>query len=255
MKKVFLTGFAALCALSCAISIASCSPAFAKSASTPGIQGRVEHLKTGSVKGVDLNKKSKTDAKSNIVRITKSGSVIQKENVLYIAFSENFNSKYYKKGDMVQFTFTDDVKTEEGTLLIPKNSNLIGAIDTLERPKYFSRNAKVTIDFMYILTPDGRRLEADMELANGKGYLARGPKATAGKIAAYTLGIGGTGAGLGAAIGTASSNTIPGLIIGGSIGGGVGLVSGIVTKGLHYKAKKGYFIPIRLEENLQVPNL
>lgn len=205
---------------------------------------RIEHLD-------NVAKNSKT----NIVNITKTGAVIREENVLNIAFSENFNSKYYRNGDMVQFTFVDDVKTEEGTIVIPKNSNLIGAIRNIQKPKWGSRNARVTMDFMFILFPNGTRLSVSMALANGKGYLSAGVKETAGKIAGYTVGTGAAGAGLGAAIGTISSNTIPGLIIGSSIGGGVGLISGIASPGLHYRAKKGYFIPVRFEDNLRVPNL
>ena len=80
-------------------------------------------------------------------------------------------------------------------------------------------------------------------------------KDTALKIAAYTLSIGGVGTGLGAAIGVAGGNVITGVIIGGSIGGGVGLISGIVSPGLHYRAKRGQKLPIVLEENLKVPKM
>ena len=41
---------------------------------------------------------------------------------------------------------------------------------------------------------------------------------------------------------------------GGSVGGGVGLLSGIVSPGLHYKAKKGEAIILELEDNLKLPN-
>lgn len=238
MKKILLAGIIVVVFI-----FSNAVPAYSFQKQKTTLQGHIEHLT------------NKQDSKANIVRITKDGRIIQKENVLEIAFSENFDSKYYIDGDMVQFTFTNDVITDEGTLIIPKNSNLIGAIDKIQKPKWFSRNAKVTLDFMYILLPNGKRLDIYMELANGKGYLAAGAKDTAKKITAYTLGTGSVGAGLGAAIGTASSNTIPGLIIGGSIGGGVGLVSGIVSPGLHYKAKKGYLIPVRLQDNLSVPNL
>jgi len=57
-----------------------------------------------------------------------------------------------------------------------------------------------------------------------------------------------------AAIGVAAGHTITGLIIGGSVGGGVGLVTGIVSPGLHYKAKKGEPIILELKDNLKLPN-
>ena len=199
----------------------------------------VEHLQT--VK----------DAKIDLVKITPSGNVIQKENNLVVNFAQNFNSKYYKTGDYVQFVFENDVKTMEGTLLIPCNSSLIARITCIESPKWFSRNAKVYMEFTHILLPDGTNIPVCVELANKK-YLQEGAKETAGKIAAYTLSIGGVGSGLGAAIGVAAGHTITGLIIGGSIGGGVGLVSGIVSPGLHYKAKKGEKVILELQDNLKL---
>ncbi len=200
----------------------------------------VEHLQTTK------------SAKIDLVKIAPDGNVIQKENNLIVNFAQNFNSKYYKTGDYVQFVFDNDVKTTEGTLLIPCNSSLIARITCIEAPKWFSRNAKVYMEFTHILLPDGTNIPVCVELANKK-YLQEGAKETAGKIAAYTLSIGGVGSGLGAAIGVAAGHTITGLIIGGSIGGGVGLVSGVVSPGLHFKAKKGEKVMLELKDNLKLP--
>ncbi len=200
----------------------------------------VEHLQTTK------------NAKIDLVKITPSGNVIQKENNLVVNFAQNFNSKYYKTGDYVQFVFENDLKTTEGTLLIPCNSSLIAKITCIESPKWFSRNAKVYMEFTHIVLPDGQNIPVCVELANKK-YLQEGAKETAGKIAAYTLSIGGVGSGLGAAIGVAAGHTITGLIIGGSIGGGVGLVTGVVSPGLHYKAKKGEKVMLELQDNLKLP--
>lgn len=196
---------------------------------------------------------SAKNAKIDLVKVTPCGNIIQKENFLVVNFAQNFNSKYYKVGDYVQFSFDNDLKTLEGTLLIPCNSSLIAKITCIETPKWFSKNAKVYMEFTHILLPDGTNIPVAVQLASKKKYLQEGAKETAGKIAAYTLSIGGVGAGLGSAIGVAAGNTITGLIIGGSVGGGVGLVSGIVSPGLHYKAKKGEPIILELEDNLKLP--
>ena len=191
--------------------------------------------------------------KINLVKVTPCGNIIQKENYIIVNFAQNFNSKYYKVGDYVQFSFDQDLKTQEGTLLIPCSSSLIARITCIENPKWFSRNAKVFMEFTHILLPDGQNIPVSVQLASKKKYLQEGAKETAGKIAAYTLAVGGVGAGLGSVIGVAAGNTITGLIIGGSVGGGVGLVSGIVSPGLHYKAKKGEGIILELEDNLNLP--
>ena len=77
------------------------------------------------------------NAKIDLVKITPSGNIIQKENYIIVNFAQNFNSKYYKPGDYVQFTFDCDLKTQEGTLLIPCNSSLIARIASIENPKWF----------------------------------------------------------------------------------------------------------------------
>ncbi len=202
----------------------------------------IEHLKT-----------PEENSKIDLVKITEGGNIIQKENYLEVVFAQNFNSKYYKTGDYVQFVFNQDVKTKEGTLLIPCNSSLVARISCIEEPKWFSRNAKVFMEFTHILLPDGTNIPVALELANKKKYFQEGAKETAGKIGAYTLSIGAVGSGLGAAIGVAAGHTITGLIIGGSIGGGVGLVSGVVSPGLHYKAKKGEKVILELQDNLKLP--
>ena len=196
---------------------------------------------------------SEENAKMNLVKVTNGGNVIQKENYLVVNFAQNFNSKYYKTGDYVQFNFDKDIKTCEGTLLIPCNSSLIARISCIENPKWFSKNAKVFMEFTHIVLPDGSNIPVQVELATKKKYFQEGAKETAGKIAAYTLSIGGVGAGVGSAIGVAAGNTVTGLIIGGSVGGGVGLITGVVSPGLHYKAKKGEKIMLELQENLKLP--
>ena len=195
---------------------------------------------------------SKMSPKIDLVKISSGGNVIQKENLLVVNFAQNFNSKYYKIGDYVQFSFQNDLRTKEGTLIIPCNSSLIARICEMEKPKWFSRNAKVYLEFTHIILPDGTNIPVALELANKK-YLQEGAKETAGKIAGYTLVIGGIGSGMGAAIGVAAGHTITGLVIGGSVGGGIGLVSGVVSPGLHFKAKQGEKLILEVKDNLEIP--
>ena len=201
---------------------------------------------------IDIEHTQSESAKINLVKTTSDGNIIQKENNMVVNFAQNFNSKYYKTGDHVQFTFENDFRTQEGTILIPCNSSLIAKITEICPPKWFSRNAKVYMEFTHIVLPDGTNIPVCVQKAD-KEYFKEGAKETAGKIAGYTLAIGAVGSGLGAAIGVAAGHTITGLIIGGSIGGGVGLITGIVSPGLHYKAKKGEAVTLELTDNLKLP--
>ncbi len=212
------------------------------SASALCYQGQIEHL--------EINKQQR----NNLVNVTPYGSIIQRGNYLVVNFAQNFNSKYYKHGDYIQFTFDHDIMTSEGTMLIPKEASLVARISELQDPEWFSKNAKVFLEFISILMPDGEKVPVALSIAGKKRFLQKGARATAGKIAAYTLSIGAAGSGIGAAIGTAAGNTVTGLIVGGSIGGGVGLVTGIVSPGLHYKAKQGQPLILRVSGNLAIPN-
>jgi len=60
----------------------------------------VEHLNT-----LDY----KVSPKVDLVKITPGGNVIQKDNLIIVNFANNFNSKYSKIGDPVQFTFENDI--------------------------------------------------------------------------------------------------------------------------------------------------
>ena len=71
-----------------------------------------------------------------------------------------------------------------------------------------------------------------------------------GKAAAYTVGGFGLGAGNGAWIGACAGNAWTGTWLGMAIGGGAGLLLGIFTPGMHYKAKKGKVIYMRLCEDI-----
>ena len=201
---------------------------------------KIEHIDTVDNQKVDL------------VKVKKVGSVLQKENYVVVNFAQNFNSKYYKEGDYVQFNFENDLRTKEGTLVIPFNSSLIAKVAKIQKPRWFSRNARVYLEFTHILLPDGTNIPVALELANKK-CLKKGAGATAIKIVAYTAAVGSTGCSLGSAIGVAAGNTIAGLIIGGSIGGGVGLIAGVVSPGLHYKAKKGDSLILEVKDNIEIP--
>ncbi|GBF23352.1 hypothetical protein tpqmel_0756 [Candidatus Gastranaerophilus sp. (ex Termes propinquus)] len=214
---------------------------FAFNLPTCAIEEKVEHIQ------------GLTEAKTDLVKINADEITLLKNNRLKVAFSDNFNSKYYNDGDLVQFVFMRNLATEEGSLIIPVGTTLLAKIDHIEKPKWFSRNARVGLELDKLIFDDGTTVPLNAELVTKNGYLQKGAGDTAKKIGAQTLAIGATGAGLGAAIGVAGGNVISGLIIGGSIGGGVGLFTGIVSPGVYYKVKQGAVVHFELTESLVIP--
>jgi len=220
-------------------------------------QGEIEVSQTKNriLRTEHLPRYEKQNSPSNRVKIAQYSNLVEKSNIVPVVFVENFNSKYYKEGDLVEFRFNQDIKTKEGTLVIPCGSSLIARVDCLIKPKWFSRNARLGLKFQEIVFPDGTITCLNGVTNTKNNELKMGAWATVGKILGYTVLIGGVGTGLGAAIGVAGGNVISGVIIGGSIGGGVGLATGIVSPGLHYRAKKDSLLYVRLVEDANLPKV
>ena len=195
-------------------------------------------------------------ASKNEVIITNMRKIILAGNVVKVNFAEKYNSNKSDVGSAVNFTFKDNVTTDEGTLLIPAGSTLSGYVQTLEPQKKFNKNAKVTLTFRELSTPSGQNVTVQGRVLDNNGILTAGKLATAGKVAGYTLG--------GAAIGTAASvgfAAIPspqeygtGVAIGLPVGAGIGLVTGLLTPGLAYKANPNDTLYVELTEDLSINN-
>ena len=191
---------------------------------------------------------------TSIVKIMADSAVVLPNNVLQITFNSYFNSKNARKGDLVDFSLPNGLHTVEGRFLLPSGTKITGCILDIEKPKFFNRSAKVYMFFDKIILPNGNALPLTAYPADEKNALKVPKWKSAGKVGLYTLGFFGVGSGMGAWIGAASNSAGKGaLAFGMPIGAGVGLIIGIVTPGLHYKAKCGKKIYIRLDDCLVIP--
>lgn len=197
-----------------------------------------------------------TKAPVNTINITNYRKVICEKNVLAVDFEYKFNSKQAHAGDVVNFVIPQSLYTIEGTQVLPSNTKLVAEITSLVPPKWFNKNAKVTLLFNSIILPDGRVIPICAKPFTKDGVLKPSPWATTGKIAlsTVTFGIIGTGAGIGfgfipspSAIGTGIAAGIP-------AGCGIGLLTALISKGLQYKAKAGKQIFIILTCDASIYN-
>lgn len=78
-------------------------------------------------------------APSHEVTITNLRNVVKEGNVLVVAFNEQFKSKLHASGDGVTFTNPEDIKTDEGTLLIPAGSTFYGNVLDIKDPQWFNK--------------------------------------------------------------------------------------------------------------------
>lgn len=199
-----------------------------------------------------INKK----APNNTVTITNYRKIICANNVLAVNFECKFSSKCACAGDVINFVIPESIYTEEGTLVIPACTKIVAEIIKVQRPKWFNKNARVSLMFRCMVLPDGRVMQMCAKPFTKDCTLKEGPWMTTGKLVLCTLTFGIIGAGAGVGFGFIPSPTKIGVGLAAGIptGLGVGLLTGLVSKGLQYKAKAGEQIFIILLNDMSVCN-
>ncbi len=199
-----------------------------------------------------VNKK----APNNTVTITNYRKVICSGNVLAIDYECKFCSKKACAGDVVNFVLPQSLYTQEGTLILPACTKIVAEITNVQQPKWFNKNARVTMLFKCVILPDGRVLPICARPFTKDGTFKEGPWMTTGKIvlSTVTFGIIGTGAGIGFGFIPSPTKIGVGVAAGVSAGCGIGLLTALITKGLQYKAKAGEQVYIILNTDASVCN-
>lgn len=188
----------------------------------------------------------------NIVRVTDCKVTIAQGNVLKVVFAQDFTTKNLCPGTKISFALKNNLCTNEGRILLPCGTQIIGKVECVNKPKVWNRNAKVLISFGEIILPNGQCGKICARVYTKDSMLKKSTWAAIAKAAGITAGSFGVGAGLGAAIGAAANVSKGVFYYGMPIGGGVGLLLGTVTPGLHYKAKAGKPIYIQLTQDFDI---
>lgn len=212
---------------------------------------KTEFMGPEAIVAVEHLPKVNRKVSNDVVNITNQRNIITKDNVLVVAFDEKFKQKLHQSGDAVYFVTPENISTVEGTLLIPANSKFTGKIINMQNPKWFNRNGRVYVQLENVVFPSGQEVAFNAKPFYKDYALKEGPWMTTGKVALWTIGLGavGTGAGIGFAFIPNPAKIGNAFAIGTPIGLGVGLVTGLVTPGLKYNAKKGEKINVILLED------
>ncbi|MBQ8458652.1 glycine zipper family protein [bacterium] len=208
---------------------------------------------TQTVEHLNLSKKLEKKTPTNAVNVSAENVVILPYNTLEAAFAQDFSSKIARVGDNITFIIQKDLKTQEGTLVIPESTKINGQITQIEKPKLFNKSGKIYIDFQDMEFPDGKVLPIQARLFDKKEFLSRGKLNALGKGLGSTLGGMAVGTAAGCGIGIAANAVIiGGFAIGMPVGLAVGAAAGLITPGLYYKAKSGDKINIQIMNNLTI---
>lgn len=196
----------------------------------------------------------KRNAPNNEVQILENANIIKEGNVLEIAFTDAFKSEQAASGDSVYFVAEENIYTEEGTLIIPAGSKFCGTVLSIEKEKWFNKNARVYVQITEIVTPDGQVSNINAKPFYKNYELKEGPWMTAGKLLLYTTtgAAIGTGAGVGLSFIPDPNKVGTGVAIGTPVGAGIGLITGLVTPGLKYHAKSGEDIYVILLDDAAI---
>lgn len=179
---------------------------------------------------------------------------LERKDIINMTVSQVLDSNLNIEGDEFFAEVTDEVKGDKG-VIIPKGTIAHGKITQTGDAKRLGRQAWISLDFDYLVTPDGREIPIE-----GKMSTKLHPVAEASKIAmqdvGYTLAGGAVGGfmalnwlGLEAAI-ASQGYTIAG---GAAVGGVIGLGMALIRKGSDVLIAPGDQIRVKINTTVPLP--
>lgn len=187
------------------------------------------------------------------VSITNLRRIILAKNVFKVSFVEPFNSTKAQVGDVVPFYFKKDVRTTEGTLVIPANTKLYATVAELRDKKWINKNAEVYLHFDKMVFPNGHEYPFIARVLNNQeGVLSENKwlKPLEYTVAGAAIG----GAAIGLPVGEANGRSGDGMAIGFPTGAGVGLLTGWLTPGVNFKARANEDVLVELKVDCSLYN-
>ena len=179
---------------------------------------------------------------------------LERKDVINMTVSQVLDSNINIEGDEFFAEVTDEVKGDKG-VIIPKGTIAHGIISQTGDPQRLGRQGWISLEFDYLVTPDGREIPIE-----GKMSTKLHPVAEASKIVAqdvgYTLAGGAVGGflalnwlGLEAAIASQGYTLAGGAALGGAIGLGVALI----RKGSDVLIAPGDQIRVKINTSVPLP--
>ena len=195
-------------------------------------------------------KKKATVKKSTPVRVysVAAGTIIRSR------MDKTITSKTAKVGETFTVTITEPVYSQNGVVVIPIGSSMLGRIDVVTPAADKGRPGQIDVRFIQLRLPNGTKRSINGSLSELTGDTsvdnegtASGKKMKNRKVIFVGGGTGG-GAILGAAIGGGK-----GALIGGIIGAGGGFIGEKLTKGPEAEVKSGTEFGVYLNQATSLP--
>lgn len=183
-------------------------------------------------------------------------SNIKKGTEMKMSVSSVLSNGYTRYGDEFFAEITNDVITEEG-IVIPAGTTAHGIVSAMGASKAMGRDAYITLDFDYLITPDGRRIPIQASMSTKKNAATSIAKSVL-RDAGYTVAGGLVGSlAMLRLVGTETSIAAHGGTI--AAGAGLGAIAGlsvaVTGKGKNLLLTPGDEISVKIQDGIELPVL
>lgn len=179
---------------------------------------------------------------------------LERSDVIHMTVSQVLDSNINVEGDEFFAEVVNDVEGDSG-VIIPKGTIAHGKIAQTVEAKRMGRAAQITLDFDYLITPDGREIPIEGSMTTKLHPVVETSKIVAQDVG-YTLAGGVVGGflalnwlGLEAAI-ASQGYTLAG---GAAIGGAIGLGAALIRKGHDVLIAPGDEIKVKINTSVKLP--
>lgn len=179
---------------------------------------------------------------------------LERSDVIHMTVSQVLDSNINIEGDEFFAEVVNDVEGASG-VIIPKGTFAHGKISQTSEAKRMGRAATISLDFDYLITPDGREIPIQGKMSTKLHPIAETSKIIAQDVG-YTIAGGAVGGlmalnwlGLEAAI-ASQGYTLAG---GAAIGGAIGLGAALLRKGNDVLIAPGDEIKVKINTNVPLP--
>ena len=198
----------------------------------------------------------KTDQLQKLQEELFTGQVetLERSDIIHMTVSQVLDSNINIEGDEFFAEVVNDVEGESG-VIIPKGPLAHGRISHTEAAKRMGRPAQISLDFDYLITPDGREIPIEGRMSTKLNPVVQTSKIIAQDLG-YTVAGGAVGGflalnwlGLEAAI-ASQGYTLAG---GAAIGGAIGLGAALMRKGSDVLIAPGDEIKVKVNTSVSLP--
>ena len=202
--------------------------------------------------GVEQNEQIRKEIESEL--FTGKVEDLDRSDIIHMTVSQVLDTNINIEGDEFFAEVTNDVRGDKG-IIIPKGTFAHGRISETTEARKGGRPATISLDFDYLITPDGREIPIE-----GRMSTKLNPVASAAKIAVqdvgYTVAGGAVGGllalnwlGIEAAI-ASHGYTLAG---GAAVGGVIGLGTALMRKGHDVLIAPGDEIKVKVNTKVSLP--